>query len=75
MIPTNGRKRFDLDNLKGTPWVAKRHLIDSVVIEPLITDEAPSRPPLFASTDSRSSIRYSKIHLLYTQPASCQSVS
>jgi hypothetical protein len=39
LTPTGGRIRLDLDCLKGTPWVAKRHLVHSIVIEPLITQE------------------------------------
>ena len=39
----NGHKRFDLNCLQGAPWASKRPLIDSVVIDPLMTPEDVER--------------------------------
>lgn len=43
LINVNGHKRFDLNCLQGAPWESKRHLIDSVVIDPLMTPEDVER--------------------------------
>ena len=43
LTPTGGRIRLDLDCLKGTPWASKRHLIHSIVIEPLVAQEDVER--------------------------------
>jgi hypothetical protein len=39
----NGHGRLDLNCLQGAPWESKRHLIDSVVIDPLMTVEDVQR--------------------------------
>lgn len=43
LVLTNGRLRFDLGCLQGTAWASKRHLIHSIVIEPLIAQEDVER--------------------------------